>query len=111
MSDIKRLLSAAYMRGYIDARNDKAIDPIGAIEQLTMNLNKSDLISRQDALNCINKLYAGHTACNMFEALDTVAEYIEELPSAESEAYNRGWEEGREALRKEIWEDGRDRLD
>lgn len=43
----------------------------------------SDLINRQDALNCINKLYAGHTACNMFEALDAVAEYIEELPSAE----------------------------
>ncbi len=42
-----------------------------------------DLIKREDALNCIKKLYAGHTACNMFEALDAVAEYIEELPSAE----------------------------
>ena len=27
------------------------------------------------------------------------------------QAYWQGWEEGREALRKEIWEDGRDRLD
>ena len=43
----------------------------------------TDLINRQDALNCINKLYEGHTACNMFEALDAVAEDIEELPSAE----------------------------
>ena len=27
------------------------------------------------------------------------------------QAYLQGWEEGRKALRKEIWEDGRDRLD
>ena len=25
--------------------------------------------------------------------------------------YEQGWKDGREALRKEIWEDGRDRLD
>lgn len=43
-----------------------------------------------------------------------------ELPSAQpdndmihlqkEQAYLQGWEEGREALRKEMWEDGRDRL-
>lgn len=27
------------------------------------------------------------------------------------QAYLQGWEEGRKALREEIWEDGRDRLD
>ena len=27
------------------------------------------------------------------------------------QAYFQGWEEGRKALREEIWEDGRDRLD
>ena len=51
--------------------------------EITRKSNATDLISRQDALNCIKKLYAGHTACNMFQALDAVAEYIEELPSAE----------------------------
>lgn len=51
----------------------------------------SDLISRQDALNCIKKLYAGHTASNMFEALDAVAEYIEELPSAEPKGIPIEW--------------------
>lgn len=48
MSDMKRLLSGAYILGYSDARNDKAIDVISAIEQLTMNLNKNDLIRCKD---------------------------------------------------------------
>lgn len=34
------------------------------------------------------------------------------LPSAQlSDDYERGWEDGRKALREELWEDGRDRLD
>ena len=34
------------------------------------------------------------------------------LPSAQpSDDYNRGWEDGQNALREEQWENGRDRLD
>ena len=37
---------------------------------------------------------------------------IQLLPYAQpSDDYNRGWHDGRQALREEIWEDGRDRLD
>lgn len=56
--------------------------------------------------------------------LDSPCEYQNsniELPSVQpdndmihlqkEQAYLQGWEEGREALRKEMWEDGRDRLD
>ena len=32
-------------------------------------------------------------------------------PAQSSDDYERGWEDGRKALREEIWEDGRDRLD
>lgn len=68
-----------------------------------------DLISRQDAINVvagIDKYFV---------------KYIEEIPSAQpdkdmihlqkEQAYIQGWEDGRKALREEIWEDGRDRLD
>lgn len=37
---------------------------------------------------------------------------INRLLSAQlDKAYERGWEDGREAIRREIWEDGQDRLD
>lgn len=37
---------------------------------------------------------------------------IEDLPSAQPDkTYEQGWKDGQEALKKEMWEDGRDRLD
>ena len=42
----------------------------------------------------------------------TAERVLAELPPAQSsDDYERGWEDGRKALREEIWEDGRDRLD
>lgn len=73
----------------------------------------SDLISREEVLDYIDNMPSelnaeGHRMIRRIR----LTEYITDtLPSAESEAYNLGWKEGREALRKEIWEDGRDRLD
>ena len=43
---------------------------------------------------------------------DVYEEIVEKLPSIQpSNDYERGWHDGREALREEMWEDGRDRLD
>ncbi len=43
---------------------------------------------------------------------DVYEEIVENLSSAQpSDEYSKGWHDGREALEKEIWEDGRDRLD
>ena len=47
-----------------------------------------------------------------YEAYKGAIELLEEMPSAQpSDDYERGWHDGREALREEMWEDGRDRLD
>ena len=61
-----------------------------------------DLISRQAAIEAFGgELYS----LSLFEK-------IQNLPSAQpSDDYNRGWEDGRKALREEQWENGRDRLD
>lgn len=58
------------------------------------------------------------------DCVDTITEWLvqdnfmyniymtkEDGQESESDDYERGWEDGREALREEIWEDGRDRLD
>lgn len=57
------------------------------------------------------------------EALHNAIAVVKGMPSALPEhskglyvdgynnGYRDGWKEGREALRREIWEDGRDRLD
>ena len=46
------------------------------------------------------------------EAFEKAKCEILAVPSAQSDkTYEQGWKEGREALRKEMWEDGRDRLD
>ena len=43
---------------------------------------------------------------------DVYEEIVEKLPSIQpSNDYERGWHDGREALREEMWEDDRDRLD
>lgn len=80
------------------------------------------LIDRDKAiLKCQERLYESALnnvgiECKADEVFSDIAQnrietWLNELPSAESEAYNLGWKESREALRKEIWEDGRDRLD
>ena len=77
-----------------------------------------DLISRQAAIaefNCCELTPDGGIDAN--DAIDI----LERLPSAQpdkdmihlqkEQAYMQGWEEGRKALREEIWENERDRLD
>ena len=56
-----------------------------------------------EELEC-GKHWDGHTEKDVTRLLS--------LPSIQpSDEYNRGWHDGREALREEMWEDGRDRLD
>lgn len=43
---------------------------------------------------------------------DEEIQAMQDLEQAQlDKAYELGWKDGREALRREIWEDGRDRLD
>ena len=49
-----------------------------------------------------------HVHCHKGEAAQPDNDMIH---LQKEQAYLQGWEEGRKALRKEIWEDGRDRLD
>lgn len=74
--------------------------------EVRTQMPSADLISRQDAIR--ESVWLGING-NYYEVVSV--DDLKKLPSAESEAYNLGWKEGREALRKEIWEDGRDRLD
>lgn len=74
----------------------------------------SDLIGRQDAINAIYHHFPHLT-------MDECRAVLHEVPSAQpdkdmihlqkEQAYMQGWEDGQKALREEIWEDGRDRLD
>ena len=74
----------------------------------------SDLISRQAAIEAMRKCQTyrfSATEPRMIMLADA-EEVIEELPSVQPDkTYEQGWKDGREALRKEMWEDGRDRLD
>ena len=78
-----------------------------------------DLISRQAAIRAVCE-----RECQWLEPCGRGCKAIlalKDLPSVQpdndiihlqkEQAYLQGWEEGREALRREIWEDGRDRLD
>ena len=77
----------------------------------------SDLISRWDAIKAV--LASNLSACTVYgrseEGMATAKELIQvikNLPSAQPyKTYEQGWEDGREALKKEMWEYGRDRLD
>ena len=63
----------------------------------------------------------GYSDVALISELNRLEGYIMQLPSVQpdndtihlqkEQAYLQGWEEGRKALRKEMWEDGRDRLD
>ena len=85
---------------------------------------ETDLISRQAAIDAIENTDWYHQnankemvigASNEHEAwykAEDVYKAMESVPSAQlSDDYERGWEDGRKALREELWEDGRDRLD
>lgn len=69
-----------------------------------------DLIDRQAAIEDLHKnlMYRMGTDSNK-KRLD---DWINSLPSAQSSnEYDRGWKDGQEALREEMWEYDRDRLD
>ena len=68
----------------------------------------SDLISRQAAIEEIKAVFEWHDTVTM----ERMVEHFNNLPSAQPDkTYEQGWKDGREALRKEMWEYGRDRLD
>ena len=70
--------------------------------------NTNHLISRGDAIEAIRMIPADLGR----RELDDAIEAIEGLPSAQPlDEYDRGWKEGREALKEEMWEYVRDRLD
>lgn len=93
-----------------------------------MMTNAADLINRGDAILAVNKRIKQLGMENDVDVL-SIRQSIRDLASAQpyteeeiqamqdleqaqlDKAYELGWEEGREALRREIWEDGRDRLD
>ena len=79
-----------------------------------------DLISRQSAYATVLAMYVRCDTGDIEDYRDMMCESILVLPSAppddmihlqKEQAYLKGWEEGREALRKEMWEDEQDRLD
>ena len=86
----------------------------------------SDLISRKTAIDAVHKsIFDFFNICDddeespmtyrdeqLFEINKAITTRIKALPSAQSDkTYEQGWKDGREALRKEIWEDERDSLD
>ena len=74
-------------------------------------LVNADLISRQAAIDALDKRFDNVPMKQTAEILK-LRKDLRELPSIQpSDEYNRGWHDGREALREEMWEDGRDRLD
>lgn len=85
---------------------------------------ETDLIRRSEVVEAIDNIDWYHQdsnndmvsgASNEHEAwykAEDIYRALESVPSAQSsDDYERGWEDGRKALREEIWEDGRDRLD
>lgn len=94
---------------------DGSIDPFGAGRQnqwyrdgiAIMNLPSA----QPDCSDCIK--HGGdwdcdHVHCHIGKSAQPDNDMIH---LQKEQAYLQGWEEGREALRKEIWENGRDRLD
>lgn len=85
----------------------------------------SDLIDRQAAIEALERTKEKDPKGDIAYFYNTITDnkiaVIEALPSVQpdndmihlqkEQAYLQGWEDGREALRKEMWQDGRDRLD
>ena len=81
---------------------------------------RQDLISRQAVLKHIEKIRQKaqmmddtRRASIIMNGMYLCEKAVRNQPSAQSEGktYEDGWREGREALRREIWEDERERLD
>ena len=77
-----------------------------------------DLISRQAAIEAIEQMQMPIMRSEfpeeqlVFTGMSEALQAIKDLPSAQPDkTYEQGWKDGRESLRKEMWEDGRDRLD
>lgn len=72
---------------------------------------RDDLISRQAAIDAVDTWIKLYVLSRTMAAPMSIQEMISALPSAQPDkTYEQGWKDGREALRKEMWEDGRDRL-
>ena len=79
----------------------------------------NDLISRKAILKHIEKIRQGvqmmddtHRASIIMNGMDMCEKAVRNQPSTQpSDEYDRGWKEGREALKEEMWEYVRDRLD
>lgn len=86
--------------------------------QPTCNNVATDCISRAAA---IEALLQAEKELPYYDGAQVSVNVIKKVPSAQpdndmihlqkEQAYLQGWEEGREALREEMWEYGRDRLD
>lgn len=75
-----------------------------------------DLISRQAAIDGTKKIpdlsvYAFCSFIDMLSHLPSAQPDKDMIHLQKEQAYMQGWEDGRNALREEIWEDERDRLD
>ena len=86
-------------------------------EESKQNVPNDDLIYRKIA---IEKFWHSEVEYRPTQ-IDDVMSILKGIPSAQpdedqihtmkEQEYMRGWEEGRNALREEMWEDERDRLD
>ena len=84
-----------------------------AIEALSEPLRQGQrdgLIKRQDVCDLIDNWNGAMISKSAFRC--DIEDLQPVYPSDEYiQGWKEGWKEGREALEKEIWEDGRDRLD
>lgn len=84
----------------------------------------SDLIERQAAIDALRDAQHRVAVADEAGGFGTVKwsenviyfaaaeRVLSDLPSAQPDkTYEQGWKDGREALKKEVWEYGRDRLD
>lgn len=98
-----------YRQAAIDAfwKLDIELKP-SAIDAITDMLKK--LPSAQpDCSDCIK--HGGDWDCDHVHCHKGKQPDKDMIHLQKEQAYLQGWEEGRKALREEIWEDGRDRLD
>ena len=91
--------------------------------QPTCNQLATDCIDRKVAIDAFEERLKtnGYSNVALVSELNRCIGYLMQLPSVQpdkdmihlqkEQAYMQGWEDGRNALREEIWEDERDRLD
>ena len=93
--------------------NLPSVEPCGNVvsrNAIVQKLNEMDrYVSTELRLCDTDKKFPQN---EVFIVDDVYEEIVEKLPSIQpSNDYERGWHDGREALREEMWEDDRDRLD